>query len=248
MKTILITGASRGIGLEFVRQLARRKPTPAFVFASCRSPDGAKDLQAVAATHTNVKVLELDVQNESTYGPAVETVSNLVGEAGLNVLFNNAGIYSTESCETVSRDLLTNIFDINVIGPMRLTQAFLPLLRRGALHSRVESFGMDRGAVINISTGFGSIAANQSGGHAGYRESKAALNMFSKNLSLELKADKILVLSQCPGWVSTSMGGPTATRTPESSVSDMLQLFSMLSEEHTGCFLANHIPLKFNQF
>nr|XP_054767331.1 C-factor-like [Lytechinus pictus] len=244
MRTILVTGANRGIGLEFVRQLARREPTPAFIFATCRSPDNAHDLQAVADTHTNVKVLKIDMQNESTYGPVVEAVSSLVGESGLNILINNAGVYSRDGYEKVSREMLKESFDINVIGPMRLTQAFLPLLKQGAESSKVESFGVDRGAIINISSGFGSIASNNSGGHAGYRESKAALNMFTKGLSLDLKSEKILVLSQCPGWVSTRMGGPHASRTPENSVSDMLKIFAMYSEEHTGCYLRNHIPLE----
>lgn len=247
MKSALITGASRGIGLEFVRQLARREPRLKYVLASCRAPDRAKDLQALAADHNNVKVLEIDVQNEATYGPAVDAVSKLVGEQGLNVLINNAGHYSTDSYETVSRELLTNIMDINLIGPMRLTQAFLPLLKRGAANSPQPSMSFERGAVINISSGFGSIGTS-SGGYAGYRESKAALNMFSKGLSLSLQADKILVVSQCPGWVSTDMGGPNATRTPQRSVSDMLKIFPMLTEEHTGLFFANHIPLQQNVF
>ncbi|XP_054749146.1 C-signal-like isoform X1 [Lytechinus pictus] len=248
MRTILVTGANRGIGLAFVRLLARYEPTPAFVFATCRSPDTAKELQDLAATHTHVRILKIDVQNESTYGPAVEAVSSLVGENGLNVLINNAGVYSRDGYETVTREYLTSIFEINIIGPIRITQAFLPLLKRGARNSKIERFSIERAAVINMASKMGSISLNTSGGAAGSRESKAALNMFTRGLSIELKTDKILVVSQCPGWVSTLAGGPDAPKTPEISVSEMLQIFALYSEEHTGCYLDNQIPLTFSQY
>ncbi|XP_030838837.1 uncharacterized protein LOC105446465 [Strongylocentrotus purpuratus] len=244
MRTVLITGTSRGIGLEFVRQLALLQPGPEFIFASCRAPHHAKELQAIAAAHRNVKILEIDVQDESTYGPAVETVSNLVGAMGLNVLINNAGIVFNESYETVSREVLFKLMDSNFISPLRLTQAFLPLLRQGALSSPVDSFSVERGAVINMTSGLSSISENTTEGHAGHRESKAALNMFTKSLSLLLEGDKILVVSQNPGYVKTDGGGPGAKITPQESVTVMLKIFSLLSEEYTGSFLAHRIPLQ----
>eukprot|EP00057_Strongylocentrotus_purpuratus_P027187 XP_011681661.1 PREDICTED: uncharacterized oxidoreductase C663.09c-like [Strongylocentrotus purpuratus] len=238
MRTVLITGTSRGIGLEFVRQLALLQPGPEFIFASCRAPHRAKELQGIAAAHGNVKILEIDVQDESTYGPAVETVTNLVGTDNLP-----AGIVFNESYETVSREVLFELMDTNFIGPLRLTQAFLPLLRQGALSSPVDSFSVERGAVINMTSGLSSISENTTEGHAGHRESKAALNMFTKSLSLLLEGDKILVVSQNPGYVKTDGGGPGAKITPQESVTVMLKIFSLLSEEYTGSFLAHRIPL-----
>ncbi|XP_072163842.1 C-signal-like [Diadema setosum] len=247
MNSVFVTGANRGIGLEFVRQLARRKPQPSHVFASCRNPREAKELKALAASNDNVHIVELDVQNEATYQPAVETVSNLVGEKGLNVLINNAGIYSTKSYEDVSRELLTAIMDINVISPMRITQAFLPLLRQASKRSTMKQLSFEQAAIINISSGYGSIAES-TGGHAGYRESKAALNMFTKSLSLGLKKDGILVTSLCPGWVQTDMGGPYASRTPQDSVSSLLKICSQLSDKENGLFLSNRLPISVNKF
>jgi len=247
MPSVFITGASRGIGLEFVRQLSQQDSGPEFVFASCRNPDSAKDLQALAKDCNKIKLVQLDVQKEETYGPAVEKVSSVVGDAGLNVLINNAGIAGRNSYESVSREFLTDVLDINVIGPMRITQAFLPLLKKGAEKSPVKDYSIKRGAVINISSGLGGITES-SGGLAGYRESKAALNMFSKSLSIALAKDKILVLSQCPGWVQTDLGGAKAARTTEESVSGMLTIFSQATEKHTGLFIATTVPIQTKTF
>ncbi|XP_072163846.1 C-signal-like [Diadema setosum] len=243
MVSILITGANRGIGLEFVRQLAGRDPKPAHIFATCRRPDEARDLLTLAAANDNIHVIGLNVQNEATYQPAVEAVSSIVGEKGLNVLINNAGVNNREGYAEMSRKSFTDILDANVISLLRVTQVFLPLLRQAAQSSELQTFSFERAAIINISSILGSISQS-TGGLAGYRESKVAVNMLTKGLSVELKKNQILVLAQHPGWVQTDMGGSNADVTPEESVSTMLRIFSAASEKENGLFLDLKFPIQ----
>ncbi|XP_072163841.1 C-signal-like [Diadema setosum] len=243
MASVFISGANRGIGLEFVRQLAGRNPRPAHIFAACRSPEKAKDLQTLAAGNENVHIIGLDVQNEATYQPAVEAVSSVVGEKGLNVLINNAGMNNNEGYTDATRESLTAVMDVNVISLIRVTQVFLPLLRQAAQSSKIQTFSFERAAIINISSILGSISKS-TGGLAGYRESKAAVNMITKGLSVELRGDRILVLAQHPGWVQTDMGGSNADVTTEQSVSTMLRIFSAASENENGLFLDLKFPMQ----
>ncbi|XP_072163845.1 C-signal-like [Diadema setosum] len=244
MESLVITGANRGIGLEFVRQLAGRDPRPAHIFAACRSPEKAKDLQTLAASNENVHIIGLDVQNEATYQPAVEEVSSVVGEKGLNVLINNAGVNNKEGYADATREGLTAVMDVNVISLIRVTQAFLPLLRHAALSSRkLPRLSIERAAIINISSILGSISKS-TGGLAGYRESKAAVNMITQGLSWELRGERILVLAQHPGWVQTDMGGSDGEVTTEESVSTMLRIFSAAGEGVNGYFLDLKFPIQ----
>ncbi|XP_072163596.1 uncharacterized protein [Diadema setosum] len=238
MQSALVTGASRGIGLELVRQLASRSPKLTHIFATCRNPDNAKELQALAAQNDNVKIIQIDVQDEATITTAVKTVSKQLGDEGLNLLINNAGMATREKYDTITRKELTTILDTNLIGPMMMTQAFLPLLKLAAKRSPIKKFSVDRAAIINISSGMGGIT-ECSGGFPGYRESKAALNMFSKSLSIVLKNEKILVFSQCPGWVQTDLGGTNAKKTVAGAVSSLLEIFATVSEKEHGLFLSN---------
>ncbi|XP_071495697.1 C-signal-like [Diadema antillarum] len=243
MVSILITSANRGIGLEFVRQLAGRDPRPAHLFAACRRPDEVRDLLTLAAANDNIRVIELNVRNESTYQFAVEAVSNVVGEKGLNVLINNAGVKNQEGYAEMSRESFEEVLDANVISLLRVTQVFLPLLRQAAWSSNLQTFSFERATIINISSILGSISKS-TGGLAGYRESKAAVNMLTKGLSVELRGDRILVLAQHPGWVQTDMGGSNADVTTEQSVSTMLRIFSAASEKENGLFLDLKFPMQ----
>merc|ERR1712172_377374 len=92
IKSILITGANRGIGFEFVKQFTEVESPPQFIFAACRNPENANALKEIAQKHKNVKIIKIDVGDESSYKSAVQTVTDFVGDQGLNVLLNNAGI------------------------------------------------------------------------------------------------------------------------------------------------------------
>ncbi|XP_045173477.2 C-factor-like [Mercenaria mercenaria] len=231
---VLITGANRGIGLEFVKQYAQLQPNcPQHVFAGCRSPDSAKDLQDLQTKYKNIKIVKIDLNDEATYASAAKAVEEVVGDAGLNLLINNAGAANRASLDTVTSEDMVSLFQINAVGPLMLTKAFLPLLRKAA--AKGGAMSSDRACVINISTGVASITENDTGGAYSYRTSKAALNMITKNLSLDLKKDGILVSAIHPGWIKTGMGGPKATTEASDCIEALLKVIDSLnSEESSG--------------
>ncbi|KAJ8043693.1 hypothetical protein HOLleu_10898 [Holothuria leucospilota] len=238
MSSILITGANRGIGLEFVRQLAESQNGKwKHIFAACRNPDKAEDVKQIAVNHPPVKLVELDVTNDASIEAAVKQVSSVVGENGLNVVINNAGIAGNRELfplDKVTREMLHQVFDVNSAGALMVTQKFLPLLKQGAATSKVSGFSLYRGGIFNLTSGFGSIADNTSGGRYAYRISKAALNMMTKSFSVDLKADNILAIALVPGWVQTDMGGSNGRLTVENSVSMLLKVMESAGENENG--------------
>lgn len=217
----VVTGANRGIGLEFTRQLLARGDA---VVAVCRDPAAATALNALAFDGSpRLRVLACDVGDDAS----VEALGRaLTGEA-VDVLINNAGVggdWSGLSKMDVPRALAT--YSVNALGPLRVTRALLDSLKRGAGKR-----------VVHISSGMGSIADNSSGGAYGYRMSKAALNMASKGLSVDLADDKIISVVINPGWVQTDMGGVGAPVRAEDSVRAMLGRIDGLTLKHSGRFL-----------
>jgi NAD(P)-dependent dehydrogenase (short-subunit alcohol dehydrogenase family) len=190
----LVTGANRGIGLEVVRQLARRGFTA--VLGSRDPAKGRAAAEALAAEGLHVQARRLDVDDDDSVR---ELAGELDGEFGrLDVLVNNAAIlYDTWQRGTdADLDVVHQAFETNVFGAWRTTQACLPLLRRS-----------DHGRIVNVSSGAGSLSGMGAGTPA-YSLSKAALNALTRILAAELRGDRILVNSVCPGWVATDMGGP----------------------------------------
>ena len=118
-----------------------------------------------------------------------------------------------------------HLLEVNTVGPVRVTQALLPNLRAGQGKT-----------IVGLSSGLGSIAANDSGGYYGYRESKAAIGMFMRNLAAELKGDGFICIAIDPGWVKTDMGGPGAQLTPEQSIGGMRKVLDSLKPSDTGKF------------
>ncbi|KAK6043520.1 hypothetical protein COOONC_18975 [Cooperia oncophora] len=161
---------------------------------------------------------------------AYAEVEKIVGDQGLTVLVNNAGAY-----EPNRADLIKN-FNINTASVAVLTQIFLPLLRKAAEHGSSDEFSMNRSAIINISSGLGSIANNTMGSGEkqvlAYSVSKSALNSLMKTMAIDLGARNIYLF--CPGWVQTDMGGPNAHLTIDQSVADLLKSFSKLDKSHHG--------------
>ncbi len=223
MPSVLITGANRGMGLEWARQYARQGWT---VYAACRDPDTADDLRAIAAAHEGTTVRRLDV----TDADSVAALAQALAGRPLDVLINNAGIYlegfESVGIEALSYEHWAQTFAVNTMGPVRVTAALLDPLGRGA-----------RPLVVAISSHMGSIAEIDSPGSYFYRSSKAALNAVMKGISWELRPKGIGVLLLHPGWVRTRMGGPHATLTPEESVRRMRELVEGFELSQTGRFL-----------
>ncbi|VDM55480.1 unnamed protein product [Angiostrongylus costaricensis] len=219
--SVLVTGANRGIGLGLVKEFLKNKEIQ-HVIATAREPDSAKAvhrhnyLELKRIGDKRLSVIKLDVTSDESIKDASIAVKNLVGDRGLTVLVNNAGIfvkYFTNQ-EPNRADIIKN-FDTNAAGVAVLTQMFLPLLRKSASYIATdEFFSIDRAAIINISSGAGSIDTNTTGssssGMLAYRMSKAALNSLMKTMAIDLEPEHILISSFCPGWVQTDMGGSNA--------------------------------------
>ncbi|XP_044755774.1 C-factor [Coccinella septempunctata] len=236
MKSVLVTGANRGLGLGLIKRIVTHTNQPKYIIGTCRDIEKAKDLQQIAALHPHIKILNLDVRNTETFENFAREVEDIVKEDGLNLLFNNAG-YSPKSTRIsfLKTEQLTETFQTNVIGPVMLTKALLPLLKKAAENSQ-KIFSVNSAAVINMTSVLGSIALNKEGGLYPYRCSKAALNMASKSLSLDLKKDGILVTALHPGWVKTDMGGPGAPLQIDESVTHIMNFVENLNETHNGGF------------
>ncbi|MFQ5958481.1 MAG: SDR family oxidoreductase, partial [Alphaproteobacteria bacterium] len=222
MPTILITGASRGLGLEFARQYADAGWR---IHASCRHPDAAGDLEAFAAgAPDQVTVHRLDVADA---GRVTALAAALAGEP-IDVLLNNAGVYGGKRKPFGETDYATwqQTLDINVLGPMRVAEAFADHVARS-----------ERRLIVCISSRMGSMAENTSGGAYIYRSSKAALNAVVKSLAVDLKERGITVVCFHPGWVATDMGGPDAPLKVPESVGGMRAVIERLTAADGGRFL-----------
>lgn len=217
----LVTGANRGLGLEFTTKLAERGDE---VIATCRSIAAAKELQELAErSGGKVRLFEMDV---ATPADNQKLAAFLEGQA-VDVLINNAGHYSKDNgpFETIDFDGIMKDFAINAMGSLRVTQAALPAIRRGSLKK-----------IINISSKMGSIADNSGGGAYAYRMSKTALNMGSRSLAQDLKPEGITVLTMHPGWVLTDMGGPNALVDANESINGLIKVIDNAGLEQSGRF------------
>ena len=218
---VLITGANRGLGLEFARQYAGAGWR---VLACCRDPLGASALAALAAdSGGKVSLHALDVGDLDRIA---QLAAELEGQA-IDVLINNAGFYPQGAFGSIDYGSWQRAFAINTMAPMRIAECFVEHVAA----SRLRKF-------VTLSSKMGSIADNTSGGSTLYRTSKAALNMVMKNLSIELQPRGIATLTLHPGWVHTDMGGANAPLAPEPSVAGMRAAIDSLSLATTGRFVA----------
>jgi NAD(P)-dependent dehydrogenase (short-subunit alcohol dehydrogenase family) len=217
----LVTGANRGIGLEFTRQLLARGDR---VVATCRHPGKATALNALAGEYPGrLHVLPLDVANAKSRAELVRELP-LVCER-LHLLVNNAGVlHSGERFGHLSEAHLEDSFRINAAGPLLLTEALAPVLADGA-------------KVANLSSVLGSIASTDRFGTPGYNISKAAQNMATVLTAHALRERGIVVLALHPGWVQTDMGGDGAQITPADSVAGLLRMIDAATLADSGRFL-----------
>ena len=219
MPTVLVAGANRGIGLEFVRQYAADGWE---VIAGCRRPDEAGDLCALAEGG-RVQVHAVDTAQDAE----VASFKSAVGDRRLDVMIANAGVYGggEQAFGEVDFDAMAHTLAVNTLGPVRIAEAFASNLAKGA-------------KLVAITSQMGSISDNGSGGHIAYRASKAGLNAAWKSVALALAPEGAIAVVMHPGWVATDMGGSGAPTTPEQSVSGMRKVIDGLTLEDAGSFRA----------
>lgn len=225
MLTMLITGASRGIGLEMTRQFAADGGWR--VHACCRAPGKAGDLKGLAAESGGlITVHDLDV----TDTPAIGRLAAELKGQPIDLLVNNAGIYDSRqpALQDVDETSWMDVLRTNTIAPLKMAAAFLPHVAASR-----------RKIIASISSGLGSIQDNTSGGYYSYRTSKAALNMVMKGLSVELAGRGIVCVALSPGWVRTDMGGASAPLSPRQSVTGLRKVIEGLTPADSGAFIGH---------
>jgi len=211
MPNVLITGANRGLGLEFARQYCRDGWT---VFATVREP--SDELESLCTRVEQVDMMDL---------AAVADLGSRFDS--LDLLVANAGTYGPKDAANADdAQGWLDTFSVNTVAPYLLAQSVLPL---------VEQSG---GKLIAVSTRMGSIEDNDSGGFLAYRSSKTALNMAWRNLALDVRSRGVTAAVLHPGWVQTRMGGSSAPLEPEESVAGMRRVIDRLEPKDSGSFFA----------
>lgn len=224
--TILITGANRGIGLEFVKQYAMDEWN---VIACCRDPAKAKELQQLAKTHPSVQIATLDVSEDAS----IHNLASQLKGTSIDVLINNAGVYSgtkeststdqTQAFGHIDSKAWEKVLRINTIAPIMVIQSLMQNLKKGA-------------KIVNITSIMGSLAM-MNGGLIAYRSSKTALNSSMCAIAADLKDLGLTIVNIHPGWVITDMGGQNADITAQESVTNMRQVIGKLKTKDSGRFL-----------
>lgn len=222
-RRIILTGASRGLGLEFTRSWLAAGH---HVVALARSASTSDGLAKLAADHGDaLHRLDMTVADEQSVVRTCEQIGETWDAADL--LLNNAGIYKHKGDTLADLDLddCLESIKVNTLGPIRMARALRPLLRKG-----------NQPRIINMTSLMGSLADNSSGGSWGYRMSKTALNMASRNMAHELASDGIIAVVIHPGWVRTDMGGVGAPLTIEEAVASMTRAMDNFTIAQAGGF------------
>jgi NAD(P)-dependent dehydrogenase (short-subunit alcohol dehydrogenase family) len=217
----VVTGANRGLGLEFTRQLAARGD---LVEACARDPERSPKLRELAeASGDRVRVHACDIGDDAS----VRALAKSLGDVAVDVLVNNAGVMGKmQSLTELDLADAAHTFDVNALGPIRVTRALLPHLLRAKTRR-----------VAHITSGMASIADNNTGGGYGYRMSKAALNMMNRSLSVEYADRGFTCVVINPGWVQTDMGGSGAPTPVKESIEKMLARLDALTPADNGSFV-----------
>jgi NAD(P)-dependent dehydrogenase (short-subunit alcohol dehydrogenase family) len=221
MTTVLVTGANRGLGLEFTRQYLAEG---ASVIAACRNPGAAQPLAQLGRDYRSaLSVLELDVAD----GASVQRAAARVPDSGIDILINGAGVlgHPGQRLGSIDYDEWRQVLEVNVLGVARVCEAFLERVAQS-----------ERRVIVTITSGMGSLTDNTSGGAIPYRTSKAAVNMVMRSAAVDLHARGIICVVINPGWVKTDMGGPNAKLSPEESIQAMRRVIARLGPRDSGRF------------
>jgi NAD(P)-dependent dehydrogenase (short-subunit alcohol dehydrogenase family) len=222
MPSTLITGANRGLGLEFASQYLANGWQ---VYAACRDPDSASELRRLAdPSNRKLRIMALDVTDPIS----VKAAATLLEGQAIDLLLNNAGVMGprSQTIGNIDYEAWAKVLDANTMGPMRVSEAFVDHVARS-----------ERELIVTLTSGMGSLADNTSGGSIAYRSSKAAVNMVMRSLAIDLAPRGITCVVVSPGWVKTDMGGPRATITPTESVTKLRHLIETLGPAQSGKFL-----------
>ena len=222
VKVALVTGANKGIGYEIARQLGERG---FHVFVGARNADAGKQAAATLRKGgASVEFVEIDVSDRANTQATAKAVAAKTNH--LDVLVNNAGVMEDEGSITeVDDGTLLRTLTTNTLGPLRVTQAFLPLLMKSP-----------RASVVNMSSGLGQLS-DMGDTHPAYSISKTALNAITRQFAAALRDKGVTVNSVCPGWVKTDMGGPNAPRTVQQGAETVTWLATDAPRTITGRFL-----------
>ncbi|GLD92812.1 hypothetical protein PINS_up001391 [Pythium insidiosum] len=218
IKTVLITGATRGIGLTFVKHF---KQSGWRVLAGARDPSQADNLRALQPD----AIVPLDVTSEAS----IQQAAAALRDEAIDVLVNNAGVLERETLENTRKQDVLRQFEINAVGPFLVTRAFLPQLRAAVARQGIAK-------VAQLSSVLGSIHENASGGMYGYRAAKAALNAINKSLSLDLQRDGIATVVYHPGYVATDMNQYKGVVAQDDSVAGLTARIDEITMAHSGRF------------
>ncbi len=220
MPTVLITGANRGLGLEFVKQYAAAGWQ---VLAGCRDPNKAEQLRTIQAQNSLIEIFTLNVTNFTH----IDTLATQLEGEAIDVLINNAGVYGDKyAFGQLDYQAWSDTLAVNTLAPVKMTEAFLPHVQRGT-----------KKIVVVVSSQMGSIADNGSGGSLFYRSSKTGVNAAMKTLAYDLARYSIGVLIFHPGWVKTDMGGINALIGAEESIAGMRQIIEHFQLKQSGQFI-----------
>ncbi|MGE5545640.1 MAG: SDR family oxidoreductase [Solirubrobacterales bacterium] len=212
MPTILVTGANRGLGLEFARQYAADGWR---VLATVRDPSKGR-----AASDAGAEVYVCDVADPN----GIARLQGTLKGVGIDLLLNNAGIYGDrQEFGAVDPDAFLQVMRTNVVGPLKMVEAFAAQLVGPKI-------------IASVSSKMGSISDNTSGGFYAYRASKAALDMVVKTLANDLKGQGVVTVALSPGWVRTDMGGPSAPLDAPTAVAGMRKVLAGLTSADSGKF------------
>ena len=220
MKTVLITGANRGLGLEFCRQYVQAGWQ---VIACCRQPQESNGLIKLTTDYDTIRVMSLDVSDHQQ----IDSLSAEFKHTVIDVLISNAGVYGDQhGFGELDYQVWRDTLETNVLSAMKLAEAFTQHLASS-----------QQGIFVAISSLMGSMADNGSGGSYLYRSSKAALNAVMKSLSFDFARQGTGVLIFHPGWVRTDMGGPNGLIEVDESISGMRRVIEQFELSQTGCFI-----------
>ncbi|KAI0070569.1 C-factor [Panus rudis PR-1116 ss-1] len=222
-RTWLITGSSRGLGLEFVRQLTSSPYN--IVIATCRNPEKADSLRSLRPIpESTLHIVQLDISDASSIQAAKDKVSEILGDKGLDYLINNAAINNgNDTPFNFSVQGFRDTFYTNVVGTSMVAATLSPLIEKS-----------NRKVIINMNSGLGSIGLDAGPANMTYSASKAALNMVTYKQTVSRR--DFVCLSVDPGWCKTDMGGKDADLEPSESVAGILKLATTVTTENSGKF------------
>lgn len=224
MPNTLITGANRGLGLEFARQYLADGWQ---VYAACRNPASAFALRRLAEdSGGRLRMLVMDVTDPAS----IQAAAKKLEDQAIDLLLNNAAIMGprNQTIGNINYKAWAEVFAINTMGPVRVSEAFVEHVARSGLK-----------LIVTLTSGMGSIADNTSGGSIVYRSTKAAVNMVVRSLAIDLAPRGIVCAVVNPGWVRTDMGGPNARLEPSESIGALRRVIATLGPEQSGKFF-NH--------